>query len=401
MMDENSKEEEGRGETGPQPSDGGPVDTSADSPVEGVQGSLSLEEEALAMFDMLEEMEELYEDEDDQFVDLSLAREDDMDALFPMLASALGSEQEDQLHSEITEFDTDEYVEALSSFMGLTQLEDEEHDSEEGEADGGHSTSNAWNKLGQEAIKYFKRAPVFHCMLGTFAADSPVEMQQEEEGRGRGEAGPQLSDEGAAGPSVEPPVEGAQDKEESSSLEEKAQAMFAEPEEMEESHEDADEQLAGMSQAMEADMETPPPTLASSPGKEKVSQLPSECTELDVDEFADALSSFADLNQPEGEEHDREENAGGGALPSSPWNKLRQEAVKYFKRAPVFHYMLGTFATDAPAERPQMKRRQEEEGRGREETGLEPSDGGSAGTSAGPPVAKPKIKRRQTPSKHS
>lgn len=48
--------------------------------------------------------------------------------------------------------------------MGLNRLEGDECDSDNENSASGFLPGNAWHKLGEEAKKYFRRAPTFHFM---------------------------------------------------------------------------------------------------------------------------------------------------------------------------------------------------------------------------------------------
>uniref|UniRef100_A0ABM5G1L4 Non-structural maintenance of chromosomes element 4 n=1 Tax=Pogona vitticeps TaxID=103695 RepID=A0ABM5G1L4_9SAUR len=130
-----------------------------------------------------DKLTEALEDANKLFAGVSRAREAALDAQFLVLASNLGKEKANQLHSDMTVFDPSAFAEDLLSFMGLNRLEREESDSEGEQVAGGFLPSNAWHKLGEEAKKYFRRAPVFHFMLGTFTADPPVEKPRIERQR--------------------------------------------------------------------------------------------------------------------------------------------------------------------------------------------------------------------------
>ncbi|XP_062989329.1 non-structural maintenance of chromosomes element 4 homolog A [Elgaria multicarinata webbii] len=142
-----------------------------------------------------DKLTEALEDANKLFTGVSRAREAALDAQFLVLASNLGKEKASQLQSDMTVFDPSAFAEDLLTFMGLNRLERDGSDSEEEQVVGGFLPSNAWHKLGDEAKKYFRRAPVFHFMLGTFTADPPVERPRIE--RQRKKAG---SDEGRAMP---------------------------------------------------------------------------------------------------------------------------------------------------------------------------------------------------------
>ncbi|KFP69272.1 Non-structural maintenance of chromosomes element 4 A, partial [Acanthisitta chloris] len=112
------------------------------------------------------------------FNGVSRAREAALDAQFLVLASSLGKEKANELHSEMTAFDSVAFAEDLLTFMGINRLEVEENDSDSEGAPGGFLPSDAWKKLGEEAQKYFRRAPTFHYMLGSFKSEPPVPRQR-------------------------------------------------------------------------------------------------------------------------------------------------------------------------------------------------------------------------------
>ncbi|NXG21347.1 NSE4A protein, partial [Grallaria varia] len=114
------------------------------------------------------------------------AREAALDAQFLVLASNLGKEKANELHSEMTAFDSATFAEDLLTTMGINRTEVEENDSEPG----GFLPSDAWQKVGEEALKHFRRAPTFHYMLGSFKSDPPVAKQRIERQKkaSRGEA---------------------------------------------------------------------------------------------------------------------------------------------------------------------------------------------------------------------
>uniref|UniRef100_A0A8C8SI76 Non-structural maintenance of chromosomes element 4 n=1 Tax=Pelusios castaneus TaxID=367368 RepID=A0A8C8SI76_9SAUR len=112
------------------------------------------------------------------FSGVSQAREAALDAQFLVLASNLGKEKANELHSEMTVFDSPAFAEDLLTFMGLNRLEGEENDSDDDGITGGFLPNNAWHTLGAEAERYFRRAPSYHYMLGSFNADPPVPRQR-------------------------------------------------------------------------------------------------------------------------------------------------------------------------------------------------------------------------------
>ncbi|NXT36061.1 NSE4A protein, partial [Pelecanoides urinatrix] len=121
---------------------------------------------------------EALEEANKLFSGVSRAREAALDAQFLVLASNLGKEKANELHSDMTAFASLAFAEDLLTFMGINRIEVEENDSDSEGIPGGYLPSYAWNKLGEETEKYFKRAPSFHYMLGSFKSDPPVPRQR-------------------------------------------------------------------------------------------------------------------------------------------------------------------------------------------------------------------------------
>ncbi|KAM9285088.1 non-structural maintenance of chromosomes element 4 homolog A [Morus bassanus] len=121
---------------------------------------------------------EALEEANKLFSGVSSAREAALDAQFLVLASNLGKEKANELHSEMTAFDSLAFAEDLLTFMGINRIEVEENDNDSEGISGGYLPSNAWHKLGEETEKYFRRAPSFHYMLGSFKSDPPVPRQR-------------------------------------------------------------------------------------------------------------------------------------------------------------------------------------------------------------------------------
>ncbi|XP_054238478.1 non-structural maintenance of chromosomes element 4 homolog A [Indicator indicator] len=126
---------------------------------------------------------EALEEANKLFSGVSRAREAALDAQFLVLASNLGKEKASELHSEMTSFDSLVFAEDLLTFMGINRTEGQEDDSDSEDAPGGFLPRNAWHKLGEESEKYFRRAPSFHYMLGSFKSDPPVPRQRIERQR--------------------------------------------------------------------------------------------------------------------------------------------------------------------------------------------------------------------------
>ncbi|NXF00696.1 NSE4A protein, partial [Smithornis capensis] len=129
---------------------------------------------------------ETLEEANKLFDEVARPREAALDAQFLVVASNLGKEKASELHSEMTSFDTATFAEDLLTFMGINRTELEDDDSEPG----GFLPSDAWQKVGEEALKYLRRAPTFHYMLGSFKSDPPVAKQRIERQKkaSRGEA---------------------------------------------------------------------------------------------------------------------------------------------------------------------------------------------------------------------
>ncbi|NXU54592.1 NSE4A protein, partial [Turnix velox] len=108
------------------------------------------------------------------------SREAALDAQFLVIASSLGKEKANELHSEMAAFDSLVFAEDLLTFMGINRVQVQRNDSDSEGTSSGYLPSDAWHKLGEEAEKYFRRAPSFHYMLGSFSSDPPVPKQRVE-----------------------------------------------------------------------------------------------------------------------------------------------------------------------------------------------------------------------------
>uniref|UniRef100_A0A8C5R7J8 Non-structural maintenance of chromosomes element 4 n=1 Tax=Leptobrachium leishanense TaxID=445787 RepID=A0A8C5R7J8_9ANUR len=126
---------------------------------------------------------ETLEEANKLFAGVSRAREAALDAQFLVLASNLGKEKANQLHADMTVFDPTSFAEDLLSFMGINRLENAGSDSEDEGYATGFLPGDAWKKVGMEADTYFRRAPTFHYMLGSFKTDPPVVRQKIERQR--------------------------------------------------------------------------------------------------------------------------------------------------------------------------------------------------------------------------
>ncbi|XP_040293965.1 non-structural maintenance of chromosomes element 4 homolog A isoform X1 [Bufo bufo] len=112
------------------------------------------------------------------FAEVSKPREAALDAQLLVLATNLGKEKANQLQADMTVFDPTSFSEDLLSFMGINRLENPDSDSEDEGCAKGYLGVDAWQKLGTEANKFFKRTPTFHFMLGSFKTEPPVARQK-------------------------------------------------------------------------------------------------------------------------------------------------------------------------------------------------------------------------------
>ncbi|XP_068955231.1 non-structural maintenance of chromosomes element 4 homolog A isoform X3 [Petaurus breviceps papuanus] len=110
---------------------------------------------------------------------VSQAREAALDAQFLVLASDLGKERANQLHSDMTLFDPGSYSEDLLKYMGLNRLEVQESDGEEEPLNTGFLPEDSWLRVGIISVKYLKFAPTFHFLFGSFKTDPPVPKQRQ------------------------------------------------------------------------------------------------------------------------------------------------------------------------------------------------------------------------------
>ncbi|NXS86987.1 NSE4A protein, partial [Erpornis zantholeuca] len=118
-------------------------------------------------------------------------REAALDAQFLVIASNIGKEKANELHSEMSAFDSTAFAEDLLTFMGINRTEVEDADDDSEDVPRSFLPSDAWEKMGGEALKYFRRAPTFHYMMGSFKSEPPVPKQrierQKKASRGKAE----------------------------------------------------------------------------------------------------------------------------------------------------------------------------------------------------------------------
>ncbi|XP_074089580.1 non-structural maintenance of chromosomes element 4 homolog A [Macrotis lagotis] len=111
---------------------------------------------------------------------VSQAREAALDAQFLVLASDLGKEKANQLHSDMTLFDPTSYAEDLLKYMGLNRLEVQESDGEEETFQIGFLPDDSWLRVGIISVRFFKHAPTFHFLFGSFKTDPHIPRQRNE-----------------------------------------------------------------------------------------------------------------------------------------------------------------------------------------------------------------------------
>ncbi|XP_061870783.1 non-structural maintenance of chromosomes element 4 homolog A-like [Colius striatus] len=124
---------------------------------------------------------------------------------------------------------------------------------------------------------------------------------------------------------------------------------------------EANQLFTGVSHPREAALDAQFLVLASHLGQEAASELHSDGTAFDSAAFAGDVLTFMGINDIE----ESPEGTSGGCLPGNAWHRLGEEAEKHFRRAPTFHYMLGTFKSDPPVPR-QWIERQKKAGDGEE-----------------------------------
>ncbi|XP_048865378.1 non-structural maintenance of chromosomes element 4 homolog A [Brienomyrus brachyistius] len=119
--------------------------------------------------------------------------------------------------------------------------------------------------------------------------------------------------------------------------------------------EEANRLFANVRQAREAALDAQFLVLATDLGKEKANQLHADGSAFDPSAFAEHLLSFMGLNRLE-EDDSMEDAAGGGYLPEDAWLRLAQRAESCFRKAPTFHFMLGSFLAEPPPPRQRVER---------------------------------------------
>ncbi|XP_071947049.1 non-structural maintenance of chromosomes element 4 homolog A-like [Antedon mediterranea] len=96
-------------------------------------------------------------------------REAAMDSAFLVIASSLGKQSAQKLHTDLVMFDPREYVEKLKTYLSGRSLENTENR---------NITVEAWRNLGKEARLHFRKAPASHSLLGSFGHDQPKKDRQ-------------------------------------------------------------------------------------------------------------------------------------------------------------------------------------------------------------------------------
>ncbi|XP_023660056.1 non-structural maintenance of chromosomes element 4 homolog A isoform X2 [Paramormyrops kingsleyae] len=118
---------------------------------------------------------------------------------------------------------------------------------------------------------------------------------------------------------------------------------------------EANKLFANVRQAREAALDAQFLVLATDLGKEKANQLHADGSAFDPSAFAEHLLSFMGLNRLE-EDDGMEDAAGGGYLPEDAWLRLAHRAGSCFRKAPTFHFMLGSFLAEPPPPRQRVER---------------------------------------------
>ncbi|XP_063261254.1 non-structural maintenance of chromosomes element 4 homolog A [Prinia subflava] len=121
---------------------------------------------------------EVLEEANALFDGVCRAREAALDAQFLVLASNIGKEKANELHSEMSAFDSTAFAEDLLTFMGINRTEETSDTEDESDDSGGFLPGDAWKRMGEEALKYFKRASGFYYMLGSWKSETPVPKQR-------------------------------------------------------------------------------------------------------------------------------------------------------------------------------------------------------------------------------
>ncbi|XP_033119463.1 non-structural maintenance of chromosomes element 4 homolog A-like [Anneissia japonica] len=114
--------------------------------------------------DALNRANELFED----VKEIKGTREAAMDSSFLVIASAIGKQRAQKLHTDLVKFDAREFIEKLVTYMsGRAMAPDTQSQNRR------HITPEAWKELGKEARLHFKKAPAFHSLLGSFGHEKP------------------------------------------------------------------------------------------------------------------------------------------------------------------------------------------------------------------------------------
>ncbi|XP_078586978.1 EP300-interacting inhibitor of differentiation 3-like [Branchiostoma floridae x Branchiostoma japonicum] len=107
------------------------------------------------------------------FKSVKMTREAALDSQFLVLASTLGSQKANQLHTDFVTFEPHVFADKLVSFMTgrRTIPEDADEDDEDEEENRRRAVripAAGWEKLGEDARRCFNRAPAFHFLYGSF-----------------------------------------------------------------------------------------------------------------------------------------------------------------------------------------------------------------------------------------
>ncbi|XP_078668344.1 EP300-interacting inhibitor of differentiation 3-like isoform X2 [Branchiostoma floridae x Branchiostoma belcheri] len=106
------------------------------------------------------------------FKNVKMTREAALDSQFLVLASTLGSQKANQLHTDFVTFEPHVFADKLLSFMtgrrAIPEDPEEDEDEEEERRSVVRVPTAGWEKLGEEARRHFNRAPAFHFLYGSF-----------------------------------------------------------------------------------------------------------------------------------------------------------------------------------------------------------------------------------------
>ncbi|XP_061589180.1 non-structural maintenance of chromosomes element 4 homolog A-like [Cololabis saira] len=122
-------------------------------------------------------LNEVLEEANTFFKNVRQAREAALDTKLLVVTTDLGKEKASLLSSEASSFDHILFAENLLTFMGLNRLEDRD-EPQNGADTGGFLPRDAWHRLAKHTQSWFRAAPSFHYMMGSFYAEPPPPKQR-------------------------------------------------------------------------------------------------------------------------------------------------------------------------------------------------------------------------------